>query len=52
MQSPAIWYDVMTCREKFESSKAKWCILTLFATYARRHMPMPGNASAYAKDAN
>ena len=28
-------YDVLTCREKIESSKAKWCILTLFATYAR-----------------
>ena len=28
-------YDVLTCREKIESSKAKWCILTRFATYAR-----------------
>ena len=30
----AIWYDVLICMYIFESSMAKWCILTLFETYA------------------
>ena len=29
-------FDVLTCRENFERSKAKWYILTLFETYVRR----------------
>jgi len=45
-----VCYDVLTCRENFESSKAKWCILTLFVTYARRlyggRGRTPGSASA------
>ena len=47
-----VCYDVLTCRENFESSKAKWCILTLFVTYARQQLgvwgggaPSPGTAS-------
>jgi len=35
-ETDAIWYDILTCRENFESNKAKWCILTLFEAYARR----------------
>ena len=27
MRSVAIWYDVLICREKFESSKTKWRFL-------------------------
>ena len=34
--SAAIWYDILTCRENFESNEAEWCILTLFETYAPR----------------
>jgi len=28
----------LTCREKIESKESKWCILTLFYTYARRFL--------------
>ena len=34
--SDVIWYEILTCRENVESNEAKWCILTLFETYARR----------------
>ena len=27
-----IWYDILTCRENFESSHSKWRILSLFDT--------------------
>ena len=30
----AIWYDILSCREKFESREAKWCIVT----YGRRRL--------------
>ena len=30
------WYNILTCRDNFESNEAKWCILTPFETYARR----------------
>ena len=36
VQYDTFWYDILTCREHFESNEAKWCILTLFETYARR----------------
>ena len=29
VRSAAILYDILSCRENFESSEAKWCILTL-----------------------
>ena len=34
--SDVICYEILTCRENFESNEAKCCILTLFKTYARR----------------
>ena len=36
MHPGAIWYDILSCRDNFESSETKWCILTLFVTYARQ----------------
>ena len=36
VRSVAIWYNVLICKENVESSMTKWCILTLFETYARR----------------
>jgi len=32
VHSDAIWYDILTCREIFESNESKWCILTLVET--------------------
>jgi len=28
----AIWYDILTCRDNFESNESKWYILSLFGT--------------------
>ena len=36
VQYDTFLYDMLTCRQHFESTEAKWCILTLFETYARR----------------
>jgi len=38
VHSAAISYVILTCRENLESNEAKWCILTLCETYARRHL--------------
>ena len=35
VQCDTFWYDILTCREHFESNEAKWCNLTLFETNAR-----------------
>ena len=36
VQYDTFLYDILTFRENFESNEAKWYILTLFETYARR----------------
>ena len=36
VQYDTFWYDILTCSCNFENNEAKWCILTLFETYARR----------------
>ena len=36
LQYITFWYDILTCIEKIKSNEAKWCILTLFETYALR----------------
>jgi len=32
VQCDTLWYDILTCRENFESNEAKWCILTLLCS--------------------
>ena len=41
MQYDKFLYDMLTCRDHFESNEAKWFILTLFETYARRLLADP-----------
>ena len=32
VQYDMLWYDILTCRERFESNETKWCILTLLCS--------------------
>jgi len=32
LPSDLIVYDILICRENFETDESKWCILTLFDT--------------------
>jgi len=36
VHSVVILYDILKCRDNFESKEAQLCILTLFETYAQR----------------
>ena len=44
VHSVNIWYDIVTCRENFESSKAKRCILTHFVTHTQQLLGGGGGA--------